>query len=150
MKGDSHRGHPHEFGAIGLRDGRYHQTCVPRAIGALLIEPQCSRWETVPSTGTLETVVTYWKPESASGRQGETSETPGLSPSEPRWTPDSCIGSKKWCCCIKDNLSVQQYGQAHSQSSERGRKIPGRKGSTIARAALGQIQAPMQPMSRRR
>ena len=110
-KGTRIVGIPHEFGAIGLQDmGDVIKHASHGAIGALLIEPQCSRWETVPSTGNAEAVVTYWKPESASGRQGKHLKRQ-ICPAEPKLDSGKLYRFKEMVLLYQDNLSVQQYGQ---------------------------------------
>ena len=110
-KGTRIVGIPHEFGAIGLQDmGDVIKHASHGAIGALLIEPQCSRWETVPSTGNAEAVVTYWKPESASGRQGRHLKH-RVCPVEPKVDSGQLYRFKEMVLLYQDNLSVQQYGQ---------------------------------------
>lgn len=111
-KGDRIVGIPHEFGAIPLQDmGDVIKHASHGAIGALVIEPQCSKWtETVAQT-KAEVEVVHWRPEQAMGRHGKLMKRLVCPETEP--TPESGLQYrfKEMVLLYQDNLSVQQYGQ---------------------------------------
>ncbi|HRI37576.1 MAG TPA: hypothetical protein PLO50_03365, partial [Nitrospira sp.] len=123
-------GRPHEFGAIPLQDmGDVIKHASHGAIGALIIEPQCSRWQETDSQSKAQAEVVYWKPEPSSGRHGKhmkkqvcpiddawaSKATALLSGNLDQKVPAEDSGAlyhfKEMVLLYQDNLSLQQYGQ---------------------------------------
>ncbi|MBL8052488.1 MAG: hypothetical protein JNK03_03895 [Nitrospira sp.] len=126
-------GRPHEFGAIPLQDmGDVIKHASHGAIGALIIEPQCSWWDEKDDQNRAEVTVTYWKPEPMSGRHGKylkkqvcPLDTTVMSKvkNPKKWSkgedidkmPEVNSGAlyrfKEMVLLYQDNLSLQQYGQ---------------------------------------
>ncbi len=111
-KGDRIVGIPHEFGAIPLQDmGDVIKHASHGAIGALIVEPQCSKWAETAAQTKAEVEVFYWRPEPAMGRHGKQLKRRVCPESEP--PPESGLQYrfKEMVLLYQDNLSVQQYGQ---------------------------------------
>ncbi|WP_413936006.1 copper oxidase [Nitrospira sp. BLG_1] len=123
-------GIPHEFGAIPLQDmGDVIKHASHGAIGALIVEPQCSQWRDGDAQSKAQADVVYWKPESVAGRHGKYSPkrvcplddawaskaTALLSGRLDRKLPSDDSGAlyrfKEMVLLYQDNLSLQQYGQ---------------------------------------
>ncbi len=110
-KGTRIVGIPHEFGAIALQDmGDVIKHASHGAIGALVIEPQCSRWEEV-SGSKAQVEVTYWKPEPVLSRHGKHLKKKICPAAEPNLDSGKLYRFKEMVLLYQDNLSVQQYGQ---------------------------------------
>ncbi len=123
-------GRPYEFGAIPLQDmGDVIKHASHGAIGALIIEPQCSWWDETAYPSNAEKEITYWKPEPMSGRHGKHLKKQ-VCPFDETWSgsmrsmvhtdpvrkmPAEESGSlyrfKEMVLLYQDNLSLQQYGQ---------------------------------------
>jgi len=80
------------------------------AIGALVIEPQCSRWDD-SSSMKAKVEVTYWKPEPALGRQGKYLKKKVCPVTEPQVDSGRLYRFQEMVLLYQDNLSLQQYGQ---------------------------------------
>lgn len=110
-KGNRIVGIPYEFGAIALQDmGDVVKHASHGAIGALVIEPQCSRWDdSSPMKAKAE--VTYWKPEPALGLQGKYLKKKVCPVTEPKVDSGRLYHFQEMVLLYQDNLSLQQYGQ---------------------------------------
>jgi len=112
-KGTRIIGIPYEYGAIALQDmGDVIKHASHGAIGALVIEPQCSRWD--DSSGSKAHVeVTYWKPEPVVGRHGKhlKKKVCPAPAAEPSVDSGKVYHFKEMVLLYQDNLSLQQYGQ---------------------------------------
>jgi hypothetical protein len=111
-KGDRIVGIPHEFGAIPLQDmGDVIKHASHGAIGALIIEPQCSVWKETTSRSKAEVDVSYWKPEPVIGRHGKHLKRHVCPETEPAPESGLLYRFKELVLLYQDNLSVQQHGQ---------------------------------------
>ncbi len=131
-KGNRIVGTPYEFGAIALQDmGDVIKHASHGAIGALIVEPQCSRWDDAGSLMKATVEVTYWKPEPVQGRYGKRwkkqvcpldetwlAKAKGFMPygklayyKEPAEDSGTLYRFKEMVLLYQDNLSLQQYGQ---------------------------------------
>ena len=100
-KGTRIVGIPHGFGAIAWDMGMSSSMRHMEPSAALVIEPQCSRWDIVPSTGNAEAVVTYWKPESASVGRGDISKKQDLPRGAQAGLREVVSIQRKWFCSIR-------------------------------------------------
>lgn len=111
-KGNRIVGIPHEFGAIPLQDmGDVIKHASHGAIGALIIEPQCSVWKETTSRSRAEVDVSYWKPEPVIGRHGKHLKRHVCPETEPAPESGLLYRFKELVLLYQDNLSVQQHGQ---------------------------------------
>lgn len=111
-KGNKIVGVPYEFGAIVLQDmGDVIKHASHGAIGALIVEPQCSRWEESTSQGKASASVTHWKPESVIGRSGKQLKKKVCPATEPTVDSGTLYHFQEMVLLYQDNLSLQQYGQ---------------------------------------
>ncbi len=111
-KGTRIVGIPHEFGAIALQDmGDVVKHASHGAIGALVVEPQCSRWDTSSSPGKESADILYWKPEPVSGRQGKKLKKQVCPETVPTEDSGKLYRFREMVLLYQDNLSLQQYGQ---------------------------------------
>lgn len=94
---------PVEFGIVGLRDmGDVIKHSSHGAIGALIVEPQCSTWVEDPDTKASATV-THWEP--FKDREGRPSC---------QHVPENQQHFREFVLLYQDDLSLQHNGQALS------------------------------------
>ncbi|MFO0770359.1 MAG: hypothetical protein U0173_05445 [Nitrospiraceae bacterium] len=110
QKGKKIVGIPYEFGAIPLQDmGDVIKHASHGAIGALIVEPQCSEWK-VTGSRKDQAEVDYWNGQPVPGQRGKRRQLLACPP-KPAEDSRKLYRFNEMVLLYQDNLSLQQYGQ---------------------------------------